>query len=143
MPSGDESPIPRANERAADPFLPDPVEEQSPIWLVAARAAESKKAKDIRVLDLREVASFTDFFLLCSGSNAPQLQAISEEIGRQLRAIGERPVSVEGYRNAEWILVDYGDCLIHIFSEKARAYYDLDRLWRHAKEIALPSPGSH
>lgn len=139
MPSGDESPIPLANERAADPFPPDPVEEHPPIWLVAARAAESKKAKDIRVLDLRDIASFTDFFLLCSGSNAPQLQAISEEIGRQLRAIGERPVSVEGYRNSEWILVDYGDCLIHIFSEKARAYYDLDRLWRHAKEISLPA----
>jgi len=70
--------------------------------------------------------------------NSPQIQAISEEISRRLRDIGEYPVSVEGYANAEWILADYGDCLVHIFSEKARAYYDLDRLWRHAKEIPIP-----
>ncbi|HLJ13782.1 MAG TPA: ribosome silencing factor [Bryobacteraceae bacterium] len=107
-------------------------------WLVAARAAEAKKARQIRVLDLRGIASFVDYFVICSGLNSPQIQAISEEISRRLRDIGEYPVSVEGYANAEWILADYGDCLVHIFSEKARAYYDLDRLWRHAKEIPIP-----
>lgn len=109
--------------------------------MVAARAAEAKKARDIRVLDLREMAAFADFFVLCSGSSGPQIQAISEEIGRQLQAAGEYPVSVEGYTHAEWVLADYGDCIIHIFSEKARAYYDLDRLWRHAKEIPLAPAG--
>jgi ribosome-associated protein len=87
------------------------------------------------VLDLREVTSFADFFVVCTGSNSKQIQAITEEIGRQLSERGEYPVSVEGFQNAEWVLADYGDYLIHVFSEKARTYYDLDRLWRHAKIV--------
>jgi ribosome-associated protein len=90
------------------------------------------------VLDLRDVTSFADFFVVATGSNPKQIQAITEEIGRQLDERGERPVSVEGFDNAEWVLADYGDYLIHVFSEKARAYYDLDRLWRHAKIVELP-----
>ena len=110
----------------------------TPPWLTAVRAAESKKAIDIRVLDLREVTSFADFFVVCSGANPKQIQAISEEIGQQLAEQGEYPVSVEGYDNAEWVLADYGDYLIHVFSPKARTYYDLERLWRHAKVVAIP-----
>jgi ribosome-associated protein len=109
-----------------------------PHWLTAVRAAESKKAADIRVLDLREVTTFADYFVICSGTNTRQIQAISDEIGAQLSGRGEHPISVEGYDNADWILVDYGDYLIHVFSEKARAYYDLDRLWRHAREVTIP-----
>ena len=109
-----------------------------PPWLTAVRAAESKKAIDIRVLDLREVTSFADFFIVCSGANPKQIQAISEEIGLQLEKRGEYPVSVEGYENAEWVLADFGDYLIHVFSTKAREYYDLERLWRHAKVVAIP-----
>jgi len=109
----------------------------TPPWLTAVRAAESKKAIDIRVLDLREVTSFADFFVVCSGGNPKQIQAISEEIGLQLSARGEYPVSVEGFENADWVLADYGDYLIHVFSEKARAYYDLERLWRHAKNVRV------
>ena len=77
-----------------------------PPWLTAVRAAESKKAIDIRVLDLREVTSFADFFVVCSGANPKQIQAICEEIGSQLAERGEHPVSVEGYDNAEWVLAD-------------------------------------
>ena len=110
----------------------------TPPWLTAVRAAESKKAIDIRVLDLREVTSFADFFVVCSGANPKQIQAICEEIGSQLAERGEHPVSVEGYDNAEWVLADYGDYLIHVFSAKARTYYDLERLWRHAKVVAIP-----
>jgi len=110
----------------------------TPPWLTAVRAAESKKAIDIRVLDLREVTSFADFFVVCSGANPKQIQAISEEIGQRLAQQGEYPASVEGYENAEWVLADYGDYLIHVFSAKARAYYDLERLWRHAKVVAIP-----
>ena len=98
----------------------------------------SKKALDVKVLDLRDITSFADFFVVCSGANPRQIQAISEEIGLQLKERGEYPVSVEGFENADWILADYGDCLIHVFSEKARAYYDLERLWRHAKTVAIP-----
>ena len=107
----------------------------TPAWLTAVRAAESKKALDIRVLDLREVTTFADFFVICTGSNSKQIQAIVEEMGQQLSQRGEYPVSVEGFENAEWILADYGDYLIHVFSEKARAYYDLERLWRDAKPV--------
>ena len=103
------------------------------------RAAESKKAADIRVLDLRDVTSFADFFVFCTGNNPKQIQAIAEEISTQLEKLGEHPVSVEGFANAEWVLVDYGDYLIHVFSAKARAYYDLERLWRHAKEVKIPA----
>ena len=109
-----------------------------PHWLVAARAAVSKKAIDLKILDRREVTSFADFFLICSGANPRQIQAISDEIGLQLKERGEYPLSIEGYENADWILVDYGDYLIHVFSEKARAYYDLERLWEHAKAVAVP-----
>jgi ribosome-associated protein len=92
----------------------------------------------MRVLDLREVTSFADYFVICSGTNSRQIQAIADEIGAQLSERGEHPISIEGYDNADWVLVDYGDYLIHVFSEKARAYYDLDRLWRHAREVAIP-----
>ena len=109
-------------------------------WAMAVRAAQSKKASDIRVLDLREITSFADFFIICSGSNSRQIQAISDEIGLQLKQSGELPLGLEGYEHAEWILADYGDFVVHVFSEKARAYYDLERLWRQAKTWRSPKP---
>jgi ribosome-associated protein len=105
------------------------------LWLAAIEAAESKQAKDITVLDLREITSFADFFVIASGANTRQIQAIADEIEIQLKTQGEYPLSVEGYQNAEWVLLDYGDYLIHIFTEKARQYYDLERLWRDAKIV--------
>jgi ribosome-associated protein len=103
--------------------------------LIAARAAESKKALDIRVLDLRETSTFTDFFVICSGANARQIQAIGDEVGLQLKKHGETPLGVEGYEKAEWILADYGDFIVHVFSPAAREFYGLERLWRQAKEV--------
>jgi ribosome-associated protein len=105
------------------------------LWLAATEAAEAKQAKDIKVLDLREITTFADFFLIASGANARQIQSIADEIEIQLKQLGEYPSSVEGYQNAEWVLLDYGDYLIHIFTEKARQYYDLERLWRDAKVV--------
>jgi ribosome-associated protein len=102
------------------------------------RAAESKKATDIRVLDLTGITSFADYFVICSGSNQRQVQAISDEVGMRLKQQGELPTSVEGYDQAEWILADYGDLLVHIFSPRARNYYDLERLWRNAKPVEIP-----
>lgn len=87
------------------------------------------------MLDLREVSSFADYFVICSGANPRQIQAIADEIDQQGRKHGEYPSSIEGYQNAEWVLLDYGDVLVHIFSEKARVYYDLERLWRDAKPV--------
>jgi len=107
------------------------------MWRVTVRAAEAKQAKDIRVLDLRAITAFADFFVLASGSNARQIQAIADEVEQQLKKAGDRAQNIEGYDNAEWILMDYGDYIVHIFSEKSRGYYDLERLWREAKVVEL------
>jgi ribosome-associated protein len=106
--------------------------------MLAAHAAGEKKADDLVILDLREVASFTEFFLICNGSNAKQVQAISYSIEETLRKSGKRPMHIEGYTSAEWILLDYGDFLVHIFSASARRFYDLERLWRDAKRVEIP-----
>ena len=110
---------------------------------MAVRSAEEKKAEDLKVLDLRGVTSFTDFFVVCSVSNPRQGQAVCDSIHKDLKDMGELPVSMEGYTTAEWILMDYGDFLVHIFSTSARAYYELERLWRHAKPVNLNSPLEH
>lgn len=111
------------------------------MWLAAVRAAESKKALDIRVLDLRPVTTFADTFVICTGGNARQIQAIADEVEKQLKQVNERPKSVEGYDNSEWVLMDYGDYVIHVFSEKARKFYDLERLWRDAPLLTMPEAG--
>ena len=105
------------------------------MWLTAVRAADAKQGKAIRVLDLREITSFADFFVIVSGANTRQIQTIADEIALRLKKRGEQANSIEGYQNAEWVLMDYGDYVIHIFSEKARTYYDLERLWRGAKLV--------
>jgi len=107
---------------------------------VAVRAAESKKATDIIVLDLTGITSFADYFVLCTGANTRQVQAISDEVGLRLKKdAGELPISVEGYAQAEWVLADYGDLLVHVFSPRSREYYGLERLWRNAKTVAIPA----
>ena len=111
----------------------------TPLWLLAVRAAESKQASDIKVLNLTGITSFTDYFVVCTGANTRQIQAITDEIGLKLKDEGELPISVEGYNQAEWVLVDYGDFLVHIFSPRARDYYDLERLWRNAKNVEIPA----
>jgi len=105
------------------------------MWKEAFKAADAKQAKDLRVLDLREISSFADFFVICTGSNSRQCQAIADEVQMRLKKLGEQAHSIEGYQNAEWVLMDYGDYLVHVFSEKARSYYDLERLWRDAKIV--------
>jgi ribosome-associated protein len=107
-------------------------------------AAGEKKALEPTVLDLRGIASFTDFFVIFTGANRRQVQAISDEIVEQLKRRGTRAARVEGYQTAEWILIDYGDFVVHVFDEKARRFYDLERLWREAKryDIAPDQIGS-
>ncbi|MGA2329362.1 MAG: ribosome silencing factor [Bryobacteraceae bacterium] len=115
-------------------------EKEPPIApVIAAQAAESKKALDVRVLDLRGVSSFTDYFVICSGANIRQIQAISDEVEERLEKHGERPLGIEGYERAEWILADYGDFIVHIFSQPAREFYDLERLWRSASQLTIDS----
>lgn len=102
-------------------------------------SASEKKAFDTVALDLREIASFAEFFVICSGANQRQVQAISDEIQEQLKKqLQSRPVRIEGYRSGEWVLMDYGDFIVHIFEKNAREFYDLERLWRDAKKVELP-----
>ena len=106
--------------------------------LIALQAAGEKQALEIVILDLRDVATFTDYFLITSGANERQVQAISDEVVEKLKKAGTPAARVEGYRTAEWILMDYGDFVVHVFADKARKFYDLERLWRDGKRIELP-----
>jgi len=102
----------------------------------AISAAQAKKAQDVTVLEMdRESPSFTDYFLIASGNNPRQIQAICDEVEQRLERVGLHPVSLEGYKQAEWVLLDYVDFVVHVFSEKARKYYDLERLWKSAKRL--------
>ena len=105
--------------------------------LIALRAAAEKKALDPVVLDLRPVASFTDFFFILSGSNPRQVQAIADEIEAGMKRAGDRDVRIEGYKTAEWVLLDYGDFVVHVFETKARSFFDLERLWRDAPRVPV------
>jgi len=105
---------------------------------IAAKAAGEKKATEIVGLDLREVASFTEYFLICTGANTRQVQAISNSVEEELRKAGKRPLHIEGYSTGEWILLDYGDFIMHVFSNSSRRFYDLERLWRDAGPVKLP-----
>ncbi len=107
--------------------------------VTALHAAGEKKAIDPVVLDLRDIASFTDYFVIFSGANERQVQAISDEVYETLKKAGEPAARVEGYNTAEWILLDYGDFVIHVFEQKARRFYDLERLWRESKRVELPA----
>ena len=107
--------------------------------LLALHSASEKKAIDPVVLDLREIASFTDYFVIFSGANERQVQAISDEVYDQLKKAGEPTARVEGYKTAEWILLDFGDFVVHVFEQKARKFYDLERLWRESKRVTLPA----
>lgn len=102
---------------------------------IALTAVEDKKASDITILDISGIASFADYFLICTGDSSRQIQAISDEVEKKLKENGIRPNHIEGYRNSEWVLLDYFDLVVHVFSRSARAYYDLERLWRDAKKL--------
>jgi ribosome-associated protein len=106
--------------------------------MIAARAASDRKAADLVILDLREVAQFTEYFLICTANNPRQVQAVTDAIEENLRQAGKRPSHIEGYAAAEWVLLDYGDLIAHVFSPTSRRFYDLERLWRDAKHVPLP-----
>jgi ribosome-associated protein len=104
---------------------------------LAARTASDKKATDLVLLDLRSVASFTEYFLICSGTSSRQVQAISDAIEDELRKNGKRPLHIEGRSSGEWVLLDYGDFIVHVFTGASRKFYDLERLWRDAGRVSL------
>ncbi len=107
----------------------------------AAEAAQEKLAEDITALKLPGPGAFAEYFLLCSGQSVPQLQAIAEAIEERLGRLGMPLAHREGKPGAEWILLDYGRFVVHIFSQRARHYYDIERLWRGAERFELSAPG--
>lgn len=131
---------PERTEISAEEAQPEQPQEDAVLdgrLRIALHAASDKKAMAMIVLDLRAVANFTDFFVIASGANLRQVQAISDEIEDQLKKHGTRPQRIEGYNAAEWVLLDYGDFVVHVFESKARQFYDLERLWRDAARVAL------
>lgn len=101
------------------------------------KALEDKKANDIRIIDIGGVSVIADYFVIASGSNTNQVQAMADNVREALGRAGFEPRQVEGYGSASWILMDYNDIIIHIFSEESRMFYDLERIWRDGKDISL------
>ncbi|MCI8821567.1 MAG: ribosome silencing factor [Lachnospiraceae bacterium] len=97
---------------------------------IAVSALEEKKAKDLKLLDISDVSVLADYFIIASGSNRNQVQAMADEVEERLGKAGHTPKQVEGYQTANWILMDYQDIIIHIFDEENRLFYDLERIWR-------------
>lgn len=120
------------NSHARDPMtqLPEPVQQ-------AVEGAQDKKALDIVVLDLRGSAAFTDFFVVCSGHHRRQVKAIVDGIETRLRLLRTKPAHVEGYDRAEWVLMDFFDFVVHVFTPDTRTFYALERLWGSAERIAV------
>ena len=102
----------------------------------AVQACEEKKAEDISILEMdRNTSAFTDYFLICTGRNPRQIQAIADEVELRLKKGGVRANQVEGYSQGDWVLIDYVDFVVHVFSEKSRRFYDLELLWKSAKKL--------
>jgi ribosome-associated protein len=106
--------------------------------LLAARTAEDNRGSDIVVLDMRELTALFDFFVIASGTSRRQLHAVSEEIDRVLAEEGDTRLGIEGYGESRWILLDYGDVVVHLFEPETRAYYALEQLWGRAKRVPYP-----
>jgi ribosome-associated protein len=106
---------------------------------IAIEAAQNKKASGIAIIDLREVGGFTSYFVICTGFSTPQVQAICSEVEEQLyKRLKRSPEHREGRGSAEWALLDFGGFVVHVFSEQARKFYDLERLWRSAQKLEIP-----
>jgi ribosome-associated protein len=106
---------------------------------LSIQAAANKKAENMKILDLGKISSFTDYFVVCSGHSDRQVQAIADSIVIQLKEDGFAPISVEGYREGRWIVVDFGDVVIHVFLDALREYYDIEQLWHDARKVPIPA----
>lgn len=106
---------------------------------IGVQAAANKKAENFKVLDLREISGFTDFFVICTGYSDRQVQAIADSIAIELKEEGFAPISLEGYREGRWVVVDYGGVVFHIFLDALRDFYKLEELWAEAKRVPIPA----
>ncbi len=104
---------------------------------IAIRALEERKAGDIRLIDIHGVSVIADYFLIASGANTRQIQALADNVEKELGKAGYEPRQIEGYASASWILMDYNDIIIHIFSEESRIFYDLERIWRDGVDVNI------
>lgn len=109
------------------------------IAAIAAKALEEKKAKDIKILKTAEQTVLADYFVICNGSSTPHIKALVDEVDRQLSEAGEPPLRREGLRSDIWVLMDFGSVIVHIFTDEARKFYNLERLWSDSEEVALSS----
>jgi len=105
---------------------------------LSVQAAANKKAETMKILDLKDISSFTDYFVVCSGQSDRQVKAIADSIVIQLKEDGFTPISVEGYREGRWVVVDFGDVVIHVFMDALREYYDIEHLWHDARKVPIP-----
>ena len=105
------------------------------IAITCAKIADEKKAQDIVILDVDKISSITDYFVICAAINERQRHAIADEIDKQMKKISVMKFGMEGYREAKWVLIDYGDFIVHIFEKEIRGYYDLELLWGDAPKI--------
>lgn len=103
---------------------------------IAVNALQDKKAQDLRILDIKNVTVIADYFIIASGTNSNQVQAMADNVEEALGKAGYTPRQVEGYREANWILMDYNDIIVHIFSEENRLFYDIERIWRDGVTVA-------
>jgi len=102
---------------------------------IAVDALDEKKAEDVTIIDIAEVSTLADYFIIANGNNRNQVQAMADSVEEELAKAGFEPKQIEGYQTANWILLDYRDIIIHVFSKDDRAFYDLERIWRDGKEI--------
>ncbi|MCC7009901.1 MAG: ribosome silencing factor [Acidobacteria bacterium] len=126
------TPAPRPRKRSIASTLPAQVK-------AAIAAAQDKKAHDVVLLDLRQASAFTDFFVICTGTNSRQVQAIAEAIETAVAKKGSKPALVEGLKTADWVLMDYFDFVVHVFAPATREFYGLERLWADAQRIEIPA----
>ena len=111
------------------------MEQSKEMVKIAAKALEEKKAEDIRVIDIREISTIADFFVIANGTNQNQLQAMRDAVDEELYKAGYHTKQVEGNQNSSWVLMDYNDIIVHIFSKEDRLFYDLERTWRDGKVV--------
>ena len=104
---------------------------------LAVAALEDKKAEDIQILDISKISTIADYFIIASGSNRIQVQAMSDNVEEKLGRAGYEPKSIEGFQSADWVLMDYIDVIVHVFSRESRDFYDLERIWRDGKVVKL------
>jgi ribosome-associated protein len=105
---------------------------------LCALAADSRKAEDIVVLDVQQLSSVADYFLICSGTSDRQVRAIADAIAEELAQHGEKPLAMEGYQKGTWVLIDCADLIVHVFDDATRRFYDLERLWYRAPHVEVP-----